>query len=293
MQRLPPLNALQAFLVVARHRSFTRAAEHLCLTQGAVSRQILALEEHYGFQLFSRLPKGLALTVEGEILLPVVTESFARIEEISTRLTRQRNDLALKVPTCAMRWILPKIMQFQAEHADIQIQLTTTTQHSVDFRREAFDAAIVYGAPSGEDVHSLLLFDEKLTPVCAPEILQGKEPLNTPDDLAHHTLLHPTRDHRDWHMWLKFAEVSGVNPDSGQNFETLDSAMNAAAHGFGVAIGDCSLIREDIEMKRLVIPFDQMLPTGQSYYLAYPNSVASQQKVLLFRDWMARLVERG
>lgn len=293
MQRLPPLNALQAFLVVARHRSFTRAAEHLCLTQGAVSRQILALEEHYGFQLFTRLPKGLALTVEGEILLPVVTESFARIEEISTRLTRQRNDLALKVPTCAMRWILPKIMQFQAEHADIQIQLTTTTQHSVDFRCEAFDAAIVYGTPSGDDIHSLLLFEEMLTPVCAPEILQGKEPLNTPDDLAHHTLLHPTRDHRDWHMWLKFAEVRGVNPASGQNFETLDSAMNAAAHGFGVAIGDCALVREDIAMKRLVIPFDKMLSTGQSYYLAYPDCVASQQKIILFRDWMTRQVGRS
>ena len=94
-------------------------------------------------------------------------------------------------------------------------------------------------------------------------------------------------------MWLKFAEVAGVNPDSGQNFETLDSAMNAAAHGFGVAIGDSSLIREDIETKRLVIPFDKMLSTGQSYYLVYPNSVANQQKVLLFRDWMARLVERS
>ena len=293
MQRMPPLNALQVFLVVARHRSFTRAAEHLCLTQGAVSRQVLALEEHYGFQLFTRLPKGLALTVEGEILLPVVRESFARIEEISTRLTRQRNDLALKVPTCAMRWILPKIMMFQAEHADIQIQLTTTTQHSVDFRRDAFDAAIVYGTPTGDDIHSLLLFDEQLTPVCAPEILQGKKPLDTPEDLVHHTLLHPTRDHRDWHMWLKFAEVTGVNPDSGQNFETLDSAMNAAAHGFGVAIGDCALVREDIEMKRLVIPFDKMLPTGQSYYLVYPESVAGQQKVLLFRDWIARLVEHG
>src|SRR5439155_6190653 len=292
MQRMPPLNALQVFLIVARHRSFTRAAEHLCLTQGAVSRQILALEEHYGFQLFTRLPKGLALTVEGEILLPVVRESFSRIEEISTRLTRQRNDLALKVPTCAMRWILPKIMLFQAEHADIQIQLTTTTQHNVDFRRDAFDAAIVYGTPTGDDIHSMLLFEEQLTPVCAPEILQGEKPLDTPEDLVHHTLLHPTRDHRDWHMWLKFAEVTGVNPDSGQNFETLDSAVNAAAHGFGVAIGDSALVREDMEMKRLVIPFDKMLSTGQSYYLVYPDCVANLQKVVLFRDWIAQLSER-
>ncbi len=291
MQRLPPLNALQVFLVVARHRNFTRAAESLCLTQGAVSRQILALEDHYGFQLFTRLPKGLALTVEGEILLPTVTESFARIEEISTRLTRQRNDLTLKVPTCAMRWILPKIMLFQAQYPEIQIQLTTTSQHKVDFTRETFDAAIVYGAPSGKDEHALLLFDEHLTPVCSPEILRGDKPLKTPSDLIHHTLLHPTRDHRDWHLWLKLAEAHGVKPDSGQNFETLDSATNAAAHGFGVALGDCSLIQEDLQMKRLVRPFEQILTTGQSYYLAYPSSVANQQKMVLFRDWMAQLVK--
>lgn len=292
MQRLPPLNALQVFLIVARHRSFTRAAEHLCLTQGAVSRQIQLLEDHYGFQLFERQPKGLVLTVEGGILLPVVRESFARIDEVSTRLTRKRNDLALKVPTCAMRWILPKIMLFQAEHPEIQIQLTTTTQHNVDFQRDAFDAAIVYGKPSGDDIHTMLLFEEQLTPVCAPQTLLGSHPLATPEDLAHHTLLHPTRDHRDWDMWLRFAGAEGVNPDSGQNFETLDSAMNAAAHGFGVAIGDCALVREDIEMKRLVIPFDIMVSTGQSYYLVYPDCVAGQQKIQLFRDWIAGVAGR-
>jgi LysR family transcriptional regulator, glycine cleavage system transcriptional activator len=120
MRRLPPLNALQIFETVARHRSFTRAADHLCLTQGAVSRQILTLEEYYGFPLFTRHSKGLALTNEGEQLLPTVKESFSRIEEISLRLTRQRTDLALKVPTCLMRWILPKIMRFQAEYPEIQ-----------------------------------------------------------------------------------------------------------------------------------------------------------------------------
>ncbi|MBV8627694.1 MAG: LysR family transcriptional regulator, partial [Paraburkholderia sp.] len=121
MRRLPPLNALQIFETVARHRSFTRAADHLCLTQGAVSRQILALEEYYKFPLFKRHAKGLTLTAEGELLLPAVKESFARIEEISLRLTRQRTDLALKVPTCVMRWMLPKIMLFQAEYPDLHV----------------------------------------------------------------------------------------------------------------------------------------------------------------------------
>jgi len=122
MRRLPPLHALQIFSTVARHRSFTRAAEQLCLTQGAVSRQIQTLEAHYGFPLFKRHAKGLTLTAEGEQLLPVVDESFSRIEDISMKLTRQRTDLALKVPTCVMRWMLPRIMRFQGEHPRVQEQ---------------------------------------------------------------------------------------------------------------------------------------------------------------------------
>ena len=185
MRRLPPLNALQIFVTVARHRSFTRAAEHLCLTQGAISRQILTLEEYFGFPLFKRGARGLTLTAEGDVLLPVVREGFARIEEVSLRLTRQRTDLALKVPTCVMRWMLPRIMRFQSEHPELQLQITTTWQHDVDFRVESFDAAIIYGSSPGTDVHAVPLFDEQLTPVCSPDLL-SERPLAVAADLAHH-----------------------------------------------------------------------------------------------------------
>jgi LysR family glycine cleavage system transcriptional activator len=285
MRRLPPLNALQIFETVARHRSFTRAADHLCLTQGAVSRQIQTLEEYYGFPLFTRHAKGLVLTIEGEQLLPTVKDSFSRIEEISLRLTRQRTDLALKVPTCLMRWILPKIMRFQAEYPEIQLQLTTTWQHDVDFQVEPFDAAIIYGSSAGADVHSIALFDEQLTPVCAPSLLEAK-PLNSVADLARHTLLHPTRDHRDWKMWLAHAHALEVDADLGQSFETLDLATNAATQGFGVAISDCSLVSEDVASKRLAMPFDIVLTTGARYYFVYPDSLAHQHKVNLFREWI-------
>src|SRR5215469_16950107 len=212
MRRLPPLNALQVFEVVARHRSFTRAAEHLCLTQGAISRQILALEDYYKFPLFIRGMKGLTLTAEGEMLLPTVRESFGRIEEVSSRLTRQRTDVALKVPTCVMRWMLPRIMSFQGGHPDLQLQITTTWQHDVDFQLEPFDAAIIYGSSPGSDVHAVPLFDEQLTPVCTPEVL-SRRPLVKPDDLAHQTLLHPTRDHADWRLWLARAGANKVEAD--------------------------------------------------------------------------------
>lgn len=286
MRRLPPLNALQIFETVARHRSFTRAAEHLCLTQGAVSRQILALEDYYQFPLFKRHAKGLTLTAEGELLLPAVKESFARIEEVSLRLTRQRTDLALKVPTCVMRWMLPKIMQFQAEHPSLQVQITTTSQHDVDFRVEPFDAAIIYGSSLGADVHAVPLFDERLTPVCTPQYLDEK-PLNDTEDLARHTLLHPTRDHRDWKMWLDRVGATSVDVNLGPSFETLDMATNAAMQGFGVAIGDSMLVAEDVAAKRLVMPFDAFVETGLRYYFVYPDCVAHQPKVVLFGEWIS------
>lgn len=293
MRRLPPLNALQTFETVARHRSFTRAAEQLCVTQGAVSRQIQALEDYFGFALFTRHAKGLTLTLEGEMLLPTVRDCFARIEEVSARLTRQRTGLALKVPTCVMRWIVPKIMRFQAECPDVQLQITTTWGHSVDFQAEPFDAAIIYGQTVGDDVHAVPLFDERLTPVCSPELLQTT-PLARAADLARHTLLHPTRDHRDWRMWLDYANVQGVDASLGQSFESLDMATNAAAHGFGVAIGDCELIADDLAAKRLMAPLgDIVMKTGYRYYFVYPDSVADRQQVTRLRDWIAAWRDEG
>ncbi|QKM56358.1 Glycine cleavage system transcriptional activator [Burkholderia glumae] len=286
MQRPPPLNALHVFVTAARHLSFTRAAAALCLTQGAVSRQIQSLEAHYGFLLFVRRAKGLALTPEGEQLLPVVADSLARIDEVSRRLTRERSDLALKVPTCVMRWILPKVMQFQAEHPDLHVQLTTAWRHDVDFATEPFDAAIVYGDAGGPGIHAVPLFDERLTPVCAPELLAAR-PLAAGADLARHTLLHPTRDHRDWRQWLAHAGIDGIDAARGPSFDTLDLATNAAMQGFGVAIGDLTLVAEDVAARRLARPFDAVLATGARYALVCPARNAAQPKLGLFGAWLA------
>lgn len=286
MRRLPPLNALQIFETVARYGSFTRAADHLCLTQGAVSRQVLALEDYYRLPLFKRSSKGLTLTAEGEQLLPAVREGFARIEEASVRLTRQRTELALKVPTCVMRWMLPLVMRFQTEHPDLQVQITTTWHHEVDFQAEPYDAAIIYGSSPGTDVHAVALFEESLTPVCTPELLRTRA-LTHPGDLAQHTLLHPTRDHADWRLWLARAGAANVDANDGPTFQSLDLAMSAAMQGFGVSIGDRTLVADDIAANRLVTPFDLAVETGCRYYFVYPDCVAQQQKVKLFSEWIA------
>jgi len=287
MRELPPLNALRVFDITSRCQSFSQAAQQLYLTQSAVSRQIQTLEEYFGFALFVRHPrKGLSLTPEAQMLAPTVRDCFASLQDVTQRLTHRSAVLSLKIPTCAMRWMLPKIMQFRAVQPEIEIQVTTTLSHRVDFDSESFDAAVVYGEQASQGHGDrVALFAEVLTPICAPS-LKASQPLETLEDLARHTLLHPTRDHADWRRWLEAAGASHISAERGQNFETMDLAMDAAVHGFGVAIGDCLLMADDVAAARLLRPFELSLRTGQHYYLVVPGHSARSAKLTLFRDWL-------
>lgn len=286
-RRIPPLNALRAFEAAARHLSFTLAAKELCVTQSAVSRHIKALEEFLGVKLFYRMPRRLTLTREGQTLLPSTSDAFDEIARIAASVSAYEKELKIKVPpTFAMRWFYPRLVRFQREQPDIRVRLTTAFEHWVDFDHQDFDAIVVFGNGDwGEDVCADRLKQERLMPVCSPELLTGPVPLLEFEDLAHHTLLHPTRDHSDWRAWLTAAGVDTVDPDSGQEFDTLDLAMTAAANGYGVAIGDYSLIEEDVAAGQLTLPFDIEVGSG-AYYLVYPASVVKSKKFEIFRGWL-------
>lgn len=291
MKRLPPLPALHTFLITAQCCNFTRAAETLHITQGAVSRQIAGLESHLGYRLFQRQARGLSLTAQGRELFPRIQQVFALIDEAvdqvgSERQALQRQPLQLKAPTCMMRWLLPRLLQWQQERPDVPVELTTTVQHAVDFRREAFDAAVVYGAYPGGSVAAQHIFDELLTPVCAPSLLEGPTPLRQIGDLQQHMLLHPTRDQRDWTQWLKAAGTTLSNIGKGQHFDTLDLAMTVASQGSGVAIGDWSLIGEDLSAGRLATPFEVKVRTGAGYYFVYPDHPAPSPPLRQLLDWL-------
>ncbi|WP_264311779.1 LysR substrate-binding domain-containing protein [Pseudomonas putida] len=267
MKRLPPLPALHTFLITAQHCNFTRAGQELHITQGAVSRQIAALEEHLGYALFQRQARGLSLTREGQDWLPRVQQVFALIEQGVREVGGHHATLQLKAPTCVMRWLLPRLMEWQALRPDVPVELTTTVQHGVDFRREGFDAAVVYGSLPNHGLQVRKLFDEQLTPVCAPSLLQGPLPLVKIDDLMRHMLLHPSRDEHDWRLWLQAAGATFDAQGPKQHFETLDMAMAMASQGTGVAIGDWSLIGDDLHSGRLCMPFALKVTTGKGYYL--------------------------
>lgn len=293
MKRLPPLPALHTFLITARCCNFTRAAEALHITQGAVSRQISGLESHVGYRLFVRQARGLTLTTQGRELLPRIEQAFGLIEEALTGVDARPRALQIKAPTCISRWLLPRLMQWQKERPDAAVQLTTTSAHAVDFQREDFDAAVVYGAHPGESVYAQHLFDEQLTPVCSPSMMAG-EPLSRPDDLQRCMLLHPTLDERDWALWLKAAGAKPSAATQGQHFDTMDLAMTVASQGVGVAIGDWSLIGEDLNAGRLMTPFGLKVKTGAAYFFVRPKSTAVPSPLADLLEWLTgQAAERG
>ncbi|QJI27800.1 LysR family transcriptional regulator [Pseudomonas sp. ADAK18] len=283
MKRLPPLPALHTFWVTAQCCNFTRAAEQLHITQGAVSRQIAGLESHLGYPLFQRQARGLSLTDEGREWSLRAQQVFSLIGDAVEQIGRRRETLQLKASTCVMRWLLPRLMQWQQERPDVPVELTTTVAYTVDFRREQFDAAVIYAPIAEQSAQARHLFDEQLTPVCAPALLEG---LKTPADLQRQVLLHPTRDERDWALWLKAAGTRLGNLNQGHHFETLDLAMTVASQGSGVAIGDSALIGEDLKAGRLVMPFELRVPTGMGYYLVYPPGTEPSVGLEALLTWL-------
>lgn len=289
MKPLPSLDVLKTFLVVARKLNFTRAADVLNVTQGAVSRQIAGLEAHLGYALFVRQARGLALTHHGALLIAPLQQAFEQIADALAKGGAQSGTLRLKCPTCAMRWVLPRVIRLQNERPELVIEVTAAVSHSVEFNAEQFDAAIVFGAPAPaqKGVSSHHLFDEVLTPVCAPEQFKvRRDRAPTPDDLAGKTLLHPTRDRRDWLLWLGAYGYAGLPSMKAQHFDTLDLAITSAMQGLGVTIGDLSLIEDDLRAKRVIAPFSLCVPSGAAYYLVYPERPAPSPTLQQFAKWL-------
>ena len=190
--RLPPLNALRAFETAARHLSFRRAAEELFVTPAAISHQIKGLEDYLGVMLFHRLNKSLLLTEAGQAALPALRDGFERLAEAVEILRADSPSRLLTVsvaPSFASKWLVPRLERFRQSVPGIDIRIDATSR-CVDFIRDRVDVGIRYGAGDYPGLHSDCLRDDEVMPVCSPALLAGEYPLQQPDDLRHHTLLH-------------------------------------------------------------------------------------------------------
>ncbi|WP_273867014.1 LysR substrate-binding domain-containing protein [Serratia odorifera] len=283
---LPSLDVLKTFVVVAQRLNFTHAALELHLTQGAVSRQVLGLEQQLGYALFSRRARGLTLTPQGAQLLVPVQQTLEQLAQALERVAAQPGVLRIKCPTCAMRWVLPRIIRLQNDRPEMRIELTASVSHGLDFASEPFDAAVVFGVPRGKRLSVHPLFDEVLTPVCTPDYLAAASQPLTAADLADQTLLHPTRDRRDWLRWLTAAGQAPLPDAKSQHFDTLDLAMSAALQGFGIAIGDLCLLEDDLQARRIITPFPLSVASGSGYYLVYPEHAVLPTTLVQLVDFL-------
>ena len=286
-RRLPSLNGLKAFEAAARHLSFTRAAGELNVTQAAVSHQVKALEESLDVALFRRLNRALLLTDEGQALLPPVSEALDRMALAVDGLARREETGSLTVSTLdsfAAGWLVRRLRRFRELYPDIDVRITTAN-HLVDFTRGDVDIAVRYGRGQWPGLDSVRLMTEEVFPVCSPELLGDGPPLDKPQDLRHHTLLHEEM-REDWRMWMLAAGVDDVNPTRGPWFTQANLVMQAAMAGEGVALGRSVLVADELAAGRLVKPFDVSLPAEYAYYVVSPEAAAGRPKVRAFRDWL-------
>ena len=287
-RRLPSLNALKAFEAAARYESFTKAAEELCVTQGAVSHQVKALEAELGFRLFQRERQRLVITEAGRSYLEVVRDAFDRLAAGTERLLQRQKAGVLTVstsPNFAAKWLVHRLGGFAELHPEIDLRISASMQH-VDFARDDVDLAIRHGDGSWPGLHVTRLCVEVLFPVCSPQLANDpRRPLRTPSDLKKHTLLHLDR-RDDWDKWLQAAGIESPESTRGLVLNQASMAIDAAVDGQGVSLARTALGARDLIAGRLVRPFDLDLPVRYAYWIVCPKTTALLPKIAAFREWL-------
>ncbi len=277
-----PLNALRAFDAAARHLNFTRAAIELCVSQGAVSHQVAQLERRLGTRLFHRLPRGLALTDEGQALVPVVADAFDRVAATLDQYAGGRFREALKVGvvgTFATGWLLPRLDAFARAHPGIDLRISTNNNR-VDLAGEALDFAIRFGDGAWHGTHADPLLAAPLTPLCAPAIAAR---LQSPADLIPERLLRSYRTDE----WVRWFAAAGVSPPvlRGPMFDSSALMATAAAAGQGIALAPPAMFTRELAAEILVQPFAITVDAGR-YWLTRLMSRPESDAMARFRGWL-------
>lgn len=274
--------------------SFTRAANELGVTPAAVSHQIREFEDQLGVRLFQRTSRRMRHTTGGEILHAAVSDALENINRAVARVQRSGNKQRLRVtafPSITVKWLVPRLDRFLeiVPDADVRIDVSQTP---FDFVRDDVDIAIRFGDGICPGMKVDRLFEETVFPVCSPVLLSGERPLRQPQDLLHHTLIHV--DWQDlgpwpnWRMWMLAAGIRDFNDSRGLHFGLTSLAIQAAIDGHGVALGDSTLVADDIAAGRLVQPFNVALkgPPQLAYFVISPEETADEPMVRAFREWV-------
>lgn len=287
-ETLPPLRALQIFEAAARHLSMTAAAGELCVTPGAVSLQIRALETRLGVALFQRHARRLTLTPQGEDYFRYLHRAFQLLHEAGGCIHTGPPVVTLGcTPTFALQWLLPQLADFERLHPEIEVRITSSNQLR-PFGEGGQDLAVRHGLGHYPGLISEKLLEDELVPVCHPSLARQAGGLATPADLRHCCLLHD--EHRDdWRLWLTAAGADEVNASAGPVFHDCNGALEAAQAGQGVALARRAFVASALAAGQLIIPFALPLTTPLAYWLVYPSVALSRPPVAALRRWLLTL----
>jgi DNA-binding transcriptional LysR family regulator len=286
-RKIPSTTALISFEAAARHESFTKAAQELSLTQGAICRQIASLEEFLGVELFRRSRRGVKLTEAGLSYSRRVATQLDAVERDTLSVMGQQGanviELAV-VPTFGTQWLLPRLKDFQQKHPEVTVNLTNRTRPFL-FADTDFDAAIYFGDADWSGTESHRLMGENPMPVCSPTLL-GKKTDLTPAEIAELPLLQQTTRPYAWRQWFNSQNLNIPRDMTGPRYELFSMLAQAAMHDMGIALIPPFLIQRELAEKRLVIANAQAMSSIKAYYLMIPERKVESASLKAFRDWL-------
>lgn len=284
--KIPPLNPLKVFEVVARTSNLTLAASELNVSQSAVSRQVAVLEEYLGVQLFSRERVGVRLTEVGESYARRIGPVFEEIAAATAFITQKYSNNVIRLrtyTTLTARWLIPRLPRFKAQHPEVEVSIINSNA-PLDFGAEKSDLAIVLGNGTWPEAEATLLLEDIVEPVCAPGFIEGAA---TPEVLRGKRLLISRYRKDDWPRWLEHAGMPDIFGGAEKMvFSSSLLTWQAAMDGLGIAIGQKHMLATDFQAGRLVRPFERPLRTGQGHYIVTPALQRHSDKIVAFKDWL-------
>ncbi|AUM67629.1 LysR family transcriptional regulator [Pseudomonas fluorescens] len=288
-RKIPSTTALVSFEAAARHESFTKAAQELSLTQGAICRQIASLEDFLSVELFRRSRRGVKLTEAGISYSRRVATQLDAVERdaLSVMGHTGANVIELAVvPTFGTQWLLPRLKDFQQQHPEVTVNLTNRTRPFL-FADTEFDAAIYFGDADWSGTESHKLMGENPMPVCSPTLLGGQKSL-TPQAIAELPLLQQTTRPYAWRQWFNAQNLNIARDLTGPRYELFSMLAQAAMHDMGIALIPPFLIQRELAEKRLVVANPNALSSIKAYYLMIPERKAESASLRAFRDWLVK-----
>ncbi|MEA1030132.1 MULTISPECIES: LysR family transcriptional regulator [Pseudomonas] len=286
-RKIPSTAALVSFEAAARHESFTKAAQELSLTQGAICRQIASLEDFLGVELFRRSRRGVKLTEAGLSYSRRVATQLDAVERdtLSVMGHTGANVIELAVvPTFGTQWLLPRLKDFQQQHPEVTVNLTNRTRPFL-FADTDFDAAIYFGDADWSGTESHKLMGENPMPVCSPTLLGNRNSL-TPQAIAELPLLQQTTRPYAWRQWFNSQNLNIARDLTGPRYELFSMLAQAAMHDMGIALIPPFLIQRELAEKRLVVANRNALSSIKAYYLMIPERKVESASLRAFRDWL-------